>query len=518
MHGDGHLCSIAPGGRVAATHIGADAIEFLSFFPPPRKIACRRARRHFTLLSFDASVTITAAYGGYLNCLFAARRTLADQRASRRGRFWNAGVRADDVRSQMFQTMEYDVVVAGGGPGGVAAAVGAAQCGARTALLERSGMLGGMATLGNVSAYCGFFTQGENPGQAVAGVGDMLLDLLRALGHPVGPSRSPTNNWIIQLDAERLKLALDQLLHEAGVDLFLHSTVIDVAMEQATIVSAEAVSRGQRARFHAAAFVDATGDAELAGRALTDLPSLRSGAGALQPSSFPVRLGGIDALPIPDRATLDRVVARVRDWDPATPVRASGGFWMRLPGSSDLWWMGIDLPVDEHGFERLTAAEQGARRAAHLFVKALREEPGFGNAQIVLTGPVVGLREGRQARTEALALRSDAEAGRVRADGIARAGWPMEIHHGPGNVEYLPIGGDGYFHVPYGALCARGVPNLLLAGRNIGADAGAYGSARVMGTAFATGHAAGVAAALDPLRRGQVQAIREELVRQGAII
>lgn len=420
--------------------------------------------------------------------------------------------------NQMPLTMDYDVVVAGGGPAGVAAAVGAAQCGARTALLERSGMLGGMATLGNVSAYCGFYTNGDDPLPAVGGIGTALLDRLQSGGHPVAPRRSPANNWIVLLDAERLKLALDQLVADAGVDVFLHSAVTDVSVAEGRIDSLEARSRGQAARFTASAFVDATGDAEVAMRAQVEMSVLRSGAGALQPSSFPARLGSTNILPIPDRATAERIATRVRRKNPTAPVRANGGFWMRLPDSHDLWWMGIDIPVDENGFRSMTDAERRARQAVHLWVEAMREEKGFENTRIVLTGPVIGLREGRQAATEAVTLRSDAETGRLRDDGIARAAWPMEIHHAPENVEYLPIGGQGYFHVPYGALCARGIVNLFLAGRNIGADAGAYGSARVMGTSFATGHASGVAAALDPARKGAISPIQTELVRQGALV
>jgi len=91
----------------------------------------------------------------------------------------------------------------------------------------------------------------------------------------------------------------------------------------------------------------------------------------------------------------------------------------------------------------------------------------------------------------------------------------MEIHHGPGRVEYRPIAGDGAAHVPLGALNSADFDNLWFGGRTIGADRAAYASVRVMGTAFATGHAAGIAAALqepDPAR------VRRELSRQNAIL
>jgi hypothetical protein len=95
----------------------------------------------------------------------------------------------------------------------------------------------------------------------------------------------------------------------------------------------------------------------------------------------------------------------------------------------------------------------------------------------------------------------------------------MEVHDAPGRVRYMAIGGDGFFDVPHSALEAQGLANLRLAGRVIGCDATAYGSVRVMGTAFATGHAAGISAALHV--NGQAPdtaAVRRNLISQNAIL
>jgi hypothetical protein len=134
--------------------------------------------------------------------------------------------------------------------------------------------------------------------------------------------------------------------------------------------------------------------------------------------------------------------------------------------------------------------------------------------------PQLGIRETRHVVSRDDVLEADAASGRQRADGIARASWPMEIHHAPGKTEYRPIGGPGYFHVPLGALRAATADNLWLAGRTVGADPAAFASVRVMGTAFATGQAAGVAASMEAVAGRDVDAanVIRELREQYALI
>jgi len=93
------------------------------------------------------------------------------------------------------------------------------------------------------------------------------------------------------------------------------------------------------------------------------------------------------------------------------------------------------------------------------------------------------------------------------------------VHESPGQARYLPIGGEGFFDIPHGAIQAKGILNLRLAGRVVGSDTEAYGSLRVMGTAFATGHAAGISAALhQPAQVPSSNAVRKELVQQNALV
>ena len=193
---------------------------------------------------------------------------------------------------------------------------------------------------------------------------------------------------------------------------------------------------------------------------------------------------------------------------------------MRVPNSNDWLWMIVDLGLDDVQEELVTKAEWLGRRIAHDCVAVLRAEvAGFENCHIVTTGPQIGIREAWRPEAQYALKREDLMVGRKFDSGIARAAWPMEDHSKPGKPSYHPIGGEGYGLIPIESLSTK-TPNLWLAGRTIGADAAAYGSIRVMGTSFATGQAAGVAAALfaqqDELP--QSHEVIAELVAQEALI
>ena len=401
----------------------------------------------------------------------------------------------------------YDVIVAGGGTGGFAAAIGAARCGARVLLVEKHGFAGGAATASNVLALCGLYQNGGEhaPVPAVGGAIEPLMAELSALGMDVTPHRnSSTGNWLLLLEPERLKLAMDRCLAAEGVETLFHARTTEVTLAGSRLEHVDVELHEGPRQLSARTFVDATGDAHIGRRcdaAVGDVAPVRP----FQPYTSPIRIGGLPAGLKIDKAALERAVEDYNRSGDYPIHRPGGGFFAPVRESTDMWWMVIDQSCQTATSAELSAAETYARAAARDYVEVLRGvQPETAGAELVQAGPQVGIREGRHCRTVETLAAVDLLAGRTRPDGVARATWPIEDYTRLGKAEYSHIGGAGYAHIPLAALRAKSAENLFLAGRAIGADPRAYASIRVMGTAFATGFAAGIAAAHPAVTEGEI--------------
>ncbi|MDI7274736.1 MAG: FAD-dependent oxidoreductase, partial [Anaerolineae bacterium] len=160
---------------------------------------------------------------------------------------------------------EADVVVCGGGPGGFPAAIAAARHGARTVLIERYGFLGGLATAGLVAPILGHTASGSHT-PIVEGLLREVTGRMHALGGAPG-WEDACQEWGIRFDAEALKVVLDELCAEAGVELWLHTWLADAIVENGRIAAAVVETRSGRGAVAGRVFIDATGDADLAWRA-----------------------------------------------------------------------------------------------------------------------------------------------------------------------------------------------------------------------------------------------------------
>lgn len=419
----------------------------------------------------------------------------------------------------MKREYNHDVVVIGGGSAGVAAAIGASECNAKTLLIDRNPYLGGEATHSNIISYCGFFTRGEKPDQVVFGVGERILQKLRDINENTDYFISKaTGNASIRFNPEKLKIVLDNLIEESNVDLLLNASMIEVIKSGNRIEEIVCMDDEGYISIKAKTFIDATGDANVAN--LAGLKTMWGDEdGKTQMASLSVR---IDHLPesadINPKDLENAIIQGKKDGIPY--LHKEKGLIIKVP-YADYGFLTIpSLHIDDLTAETLTKAEINLRKQAQSYVEAFkRYVPYLKDMRLVSTGPKIGIRESRRIIGEEMLHYKDILSGRKREDSIGRGAWSPEIHKDIKDLIYIHIPDYCYFDIPITTIKAKDIDNLWCCGRNISCDPISHSSIRVMGTSFVTGQAAGVAAALTLNQKHyNITKIQEELKNQGALL
>ncbi len=439
-------------------------------------------------------------------------------------------------------TDEAEVIVVGGGPAGIGAAVAAARNGARTLLVERYGFLGGMATAGLVGPFMTCYDIGGHE-PIIEGIFKELVDRMVSMGAAVDPAdvrgfsafggyHRYGHEHTTPFDPEALKLVAQEMVLEAGAELKLHSFFVDVIVQGDRIGQIILAGKSGLEALAADIVIDATGDGDVAARSGAPFEKGRPSDGGLQPASLFFRVGNVD-----DDAVQEYVEAHPEDEDFSALIRraaAESGFshtkdhvtLFRTPRPGE-WWLNFSRihGVDATESEQMTQAEiEGRRQVVHLLEFLRDYVPGFSAAYLLDTGAQVGVRETRRIMGEYVLTADDVFAARQFDDAIARVSFPIDIHDVTGGGGYFQGPKDGaYYTIPYRCLVPRYVEQLLVAGRCISATHEAHGSLRVMPPCFATGQAAGTAAALAlemdvAPRHADVGLLRRTLADQAALV
>ena len=409
----------------------------------------------------------------------------------------------------------YDVVVAGGGPAGVAAAVCAARLGAKTCLVEQTGIVGGVATSGLMSHWTGN-TRG--------GIYEEFLDRSK-------DSDDPALRQTINPD--KLQDAFLAMLAEAGAALRLYTFVSAPLMEAGCVAGIVCESKSGRHALRAKVVVDASGDGDVAARAGAAYELGRAGDHAMQPMTLMFKLGGVDT----DRAIFPPSFESLVDV-PAGEIQALGKAELPAPAGHVLLYRST-LPgvvtvnmtnfthVDGTKAEDLTRAQIACHGQIAPIVDFLRRRaPGYENCYVIASAAQVGVRETRHFKGVSTITEDDILAARVFPDWVvAKAHFNFDIH----NVEGAGLDAHGCQHrfaqktgytIPYGCLVPETLDGLLLAGRSISGTHKACSNFRAMPICANIGQAAGIAAALAARadvrpRDLPVADIQAELRRQG---
>jgi hypothetical protein len=399
---------------------------------------------------------------------------------------------------------EYEVVVLGGGPAGIAAATAAARSGRSTVLVERYGFLGGAGTAAGLSNFCGLHAnvRGEHR-QVVRGLASEILDRLRALAGLNEPHAILGNRIQAQAyDISAYKIAADELLAAAGVKTLFHALGAGLAMDSsrrldALIFESKSGRRALRGRW----FIDASGDADLAAWAGVRCEVGDGHGNMLYPSTM-FRINGVD----PQKAgrAWESIAERMEEARRAGKRFPRKDVILRPQKNAIEWRANVTQVRNPDGsavsgidLEQMSYGEVEGRRQCKEMFEFIRGTPGFESAYIVEIAPQLGIRETRRIAGEYALTEADILGCADFADTIGVQGWPIE-QHAQGRVDwrFQEPGSRGYNQMPYRMIVPRGVDNLLVAGRCASMTHDGQSAARVSGPCFVMGQAAGVAAGL----------------------
>lgn len=420
---------------------------------------------------------------------------------------------------------ETDVVVIGGGPAGVAAAVSAARSGAKTTLIESQGALGGMCTLGLVGTAYGL---GDGVRTLAGGIGREIIERWSNAGGTNPPKPDLNNLYSVTVDPEVAKRVYDEMMTESGVTPMFFTRLVDVVRQERNVATAILHAPSGLFGIQARVMVDATGNGDLC--AMAGAPFEKGtldGKGTLQPGTLCSIWSNID-WPRVRSSKLDfmtQLRKAIAEGIFTQPDLHLSGF-SQVGVSMGCANMGHCFGLDGTDERRLTPAMMQGRRMVleyeHFFKNYLE---GYESMRLVQTASLMGIRETRRIIGDYVLTTDDFIKRASFPDEIGRLHYGIDVHpSAPSEENFLEFQrqyretyryppGESY-GIPFRCLIPRDLDNVLVAGRCVSTDRLMQGSIRITGGCFITGMAAGQAAALACKAHGHVRSIKPDELRQ----
>jgi len=384
-------------------------------------------------------------------------------------------------RAKTRQLLATDVLIVGGGPAGIGAALGAARTGVTTVLIESQGFFGGVAAW-SLGMPINQMRPDSKPRSCLH---ELLIKKLLAYGDQA----VYTGQHQLYCNVEYLKVAVLDALDEVGCKYLVHLAAVDALVEGNRVTGVVVATKQGLATIRAKVVVDCSGDADIAHFAGAE--TMMEFEEPRMPSTLLLSLANVTAEQV-RRANMRQMIDDAREKYPLIPkgwrlrpVSNCRHYWVNHTGTRDIGQFDMTDPFERSG------AECVSRRQAVQMTQAMREFGGkdLEDVELVATSPRIAVRETRRVKGEYVLTEEDALTGRTFDDAVAwRSGYldlmgykftEMKIHD-----------------VPYRAILPEKVDALLAAGRCISATHVAMAAGKSMGNCLATGHAAGLAAAL----------------------
>ena len=405
---------------------------------------------------------------------------------------------------------EYDVVVCGGGPAGIGAAVAAGRSGARTLLIERLSHVGGMTTGALVMTWC------DSQGGPVF---DEFIERLEKLGAAerfFNPKSHLYKPGRVRCHDQTEKAVALRMIREAGAEVLFCTMAESAWVDEGAVHGVFVVNKGGRSLIKARVVIDATADGDISASAGAEFLKGDPDDGRLQNVTFTFIVDGVDEPKYErEKPSGEEIIAMVKAARAEGRLHPPNGVFIppedSFPFSRDGkkpalrgWEIeGVD-PTDSAALSAALAESQLALLEVVEFCRA--SLPGFEECRIARFPDLLGTRESRRIIGQYVLTGEDVLAGRKFDDGIAQACFYMDLHDSPPGTTILdhtlefkkanrPPEGDWY-EIPYRCLVPKEVKGLLIAGRCISSDRDANGSLRIMPTCMFTGQAAGTAAGM----------------------
>ncbi len=391
-----------------------------------------------------------------------------------------------------------DVLVIGGGAAGIGAAAAAGRTGAKVVLLERYGFLGGLATTAQVGTICGLYLRDATGAEATPVGGRFANEFASRLQTVTGtkPLRVDPGLWVLPYSPPAFARVADKVVNDSGnISLILHATVAGARAEGTRINEVRALAWNEPLVFQPAAVVDCTGEATAAALAGA---SAENGATDQSPALVFV-LENVDPA-LAERGLLE-VRRELRRGVQSGSLPALCERISLVPGTGSNGRFAFKLSLtaadpDSPLWRQVTAWEREARALLEPLARFLIENvAACRNARLDSVAPQLGVRSGRRLLGRARLTDDDVLDARKSPHGIARGCWPMERWGNGPKPEMTYFAERDYYDIPFDCLRPAEFDNVLVAGRCLSAETGAMTSARVIGTAMATGWAAGTVAA-----------------------